>query len=104
MSSRTAKSPPAHLNSFGCFLKNDNRFEGLFKFYLLDVSLKDSGMNMNLRDLKNQPRLLKILEQRISSLNRPYGLSHLTLTKEEENVIDCKLAEYSAEYPVILYV
>ena len=103
LQSKNVKSPPTHLNSFGSFLKYDPHFDSLLKWYIIDTTLQDSALKTSLRDIKSSRNLLTILGSRLSSLNRPYYFTHLILSREEENKLDCKLAEYSAEYPIFIY-
>jgi len=111
LQSKTAKSPPTHLNSFGSFLKYDPYFEHILKWYILDTSLQDSQKDFDvetqnkfkLKNLRNSPHLLQKLTNRLSSFSKPFAFSNLILTSQEENQLDCKLAEYSAEFPIIIY-
>ena len=111
LQSKTAKSPPTHLNSFGSFLKYDSYFEHILKWYILDTSLQDSQKDFDketqnkfkLKNLRNSPHLLQKLSNRLSALSKPFAFSNLILTSQEENQLDCKLAEYSAEFPIIIY-
>jgi len=103
LQNKDPKSPPTELNNFALFLKSDTHFEGLFKWYILDTALRESQLKMQLKDLKSSPRLLKILENRVSSLGKPYSIDHLVLKQEEETKIEFKMAEYNAEYPVNIY-
>jgi len=95
-------SLPPEYNSFSLYLKADSHNEKILKWYILDTTLQESEHKFRLRDLKNSPRLLKILENRISSLSKTYSLSNLVLSPEEDRRLDAKLAEYLNELPKVI--
>lgn len=111
LQSKTAKSPPTHLNSFGSFLKYDPYCENILKWYILDTVLNDCRVGFDfasqdkykLRNLKSSPRLFKKLQHRLSSLPKPFVFRNLILSPQEENQLECKLAEYTVEYPIPIY-
>ena len=94
---------PSEYNSFGLFLKADPLNDKILKWYILDITLHDANNKFKLRELKNSPRLLKILENRIASLPKLYSLQNLILSTEEDRRLDSKLAEYLNELPKVIY-
>lgn len=87
---------PYQINSFGLFLKSEIKSDTLIKWYVLDTCLQEINPDFKykLRELKNQPKLLKILQNSIGSLGSHYGFKELELPKEDEGKLDDKLAEY----------
>eukprot|EP00331_Platyophrya_macrostoma_P026999 CAMPEP_0176452540 /NCGR_PEP_ID=MMETSP0127-20121128/28602_1 /TAXON_ID=938130 /ORGANISM="Platyophrya macrostoma, Strain WH" /LENGTH=1000 /DNA_ID=CAMNT_0017841025 /DNA_START=38 /DNA_END=3040 /DNA_ORIENTATION=- len=87
---------PFHINSFGLFLKSEIKSDSMIKWYVLDTCLQEINPNFKfkLKELKNQPKLLKILQNSIGSLGSNYSLKELELPKDDEGKIDAKLAEY----------
>ena len=113
LQSRTEKSCPTHLNSFGIFLKYDGQFEGLLKWYVLDTVIQDLQKNydeksdigsFNLRGKDNPPNFIQRLNNSIASLPKAYMLNNIMITNADENRLECKIAEYGAEYPLLIYV
>ena len=92
---------PFYINSFGLFLKHEIKSEELLKWYVLDTSLQDTNPNakFKLRDVKSQPRLLRILQNCLASIGRQYWINSLVLPKEDEHKLDAKLAEYMDQIP-----
>lgn len=111
LQTKSSSSPPVHLNSFGYFLKADSYCEGALKWYILDSVLQTSQDScpikdipkLSLKNLKDLPQLFLKLQQQVSSHPKPFNLSSLTLTSQIENQLEIKLAEYNAEYPVLIY-
>ncbi len=111
LQSKTAKYPPTYLNSFGSFLKYDPYFEYLLKWYILDTSLQDvqkasdndKTKDFSLRTLRNHPTLLQKLYNLLINLPKPFLLEKLVLTSQEENQLECKIAEYMTEVPIMIY-
>jgi len=112
LQSKTAKYAPTYLNSFGNFLRYDPHFEYLLKWYILDTSLQDFQKNTNndekseefsLRKLKNHPTLLQKLYNLLINLPKPFLMEKLVLTSQEENQLECKIAEYMTEVPIMIY-
>ena len=97
------KDLPAEYNSFGLFLKIDSLNDKILKWYILDTTLHDAKNKFKLRDLRNSPRLLKMLENRIASLPKFYSLQNLILSVEEDRRLDSKLAEYLSQLPKVIY-
>ena len=97
------KAVPGYLNSFACFLKNQKGLEDLLKWYIVDTSLFDSQKKVKLRELKSTPKLLKLLEDRLSSLPKPHGFKHLTLTSLEEEKLNSNFKSFQQEHLVIVY-
>ena len=93
------QSFPHYINSFGLYLKNEIKSDPFIKWYVLDTSLQDTSPNakFKLRELKSQPKLLKILQNSIGSLGTNYALKELELSKEDESKMDAKLAEYMSQ-------
>ena len=93
-----------YINSFGLFLKNEMKNDDLLKWYVLDTCLQEGYQNLKfkLRDLKNQPRLLRILQSTVSSLGKNSRLKELVLQKEEDQLLDTKLAEYIITIPAAI--
>lgn len=111
LQSKTAKYPPTYLNSFGSFLRYDPYFEYLLKWYILDTSLQDiqkasdndKTKDFSLRTLRNHPTLLQKLYNLLINLPKPFLLEKLVLTSQEENQLECKIAEYMIEVPIMIY-
>lgn len=103
LEAKTPNSPPMELNTFATFLKSDTHLQDVFKWYILDTALRESQLKTPLKDLKSSPRLLKLLEGRVSSIGKPHSLDHLALKSEEESKLDFKLVEYTAEHPTLIY-
>lgn len=103
-SSGSKQQMPFYINSFGLFLKNEIKTDYLLKWYVLDTCLQETNPNFKfkLRELKNQPRLLKILQTTISSLGKNYQFKELVLQKEDDQLLDTKLAEYIITIPAAI--
>ena len=97
------KAVPSYLNSFGCYLKNVGSVEEVLKWYIVDTTLQDSPKKVKLHDLKNSPRLIKLLEDRLSSLAKPYGFKHLVLSNSEEGLLTSNLKDFTQEHMVVIY-
>ena len=97
------KAVPGYLNSFACYLKNQKSLEDLLKWYIVDTSLFDSQKKVKLRELRSTPKLLKLLEDRLSSLPKPHGFKHLTLTSLEEEKLNTNFKTFQQEHLVIVY-
>jgi hypothetical protein len=89
-------------DSFAHYLKSDVTFEGLFKWYTLDNVLRDSPLQLNLKQLKGTPKL-KSLESRVNAISKPHAFNHLTLTDSEESKLEVKLVEYNTHLPSAYY-
>lgn len=100
-SASSKQSLPFYINSFGLFLRNEYRADQVLKWYVLDTCLQETDANfkIKLRELKNQPKLLKFLQNSLASLGRNYYLNSLILRPEEDQLLDIKLAEYALLIP-----
>lgn len=111
--SKTEKSPPTHLNSFGSFLKYDGQFDNLLKWYVLDTAIQDLQKvygekseiaTFNLKSQDNPPNFIERLRNNVASLPKQYALTSVALGSANESTLECKIAEYATEYPLIIYV
>ena len=100
-----ARGPmPYYINSFGLFLKHEAKSDYLLKWYILDTCLQDTDPNnkFKLRELKNQPKLLKILQNSLASLGNIYSLRELVLQTDDDQRLDTNLAEYVHQLPAAI--
>lgn len=99
------KAVPTNLNTFGCYLRSQKSTEDdLFKWYLLDTALQASEKKMRLADLAQiHPKLVKILEDRLSSLPKPYTFKHVVLSPVEEAKIGSTMSDYERDYLIVVY-
>jgi len=94
---------PIYMNSFGCYLKNNKAIDDLFKWYIIDTVLEENPKMAKLKDLKNSPKLLKMLEDRLSSLPKPYSFKHLVLSQSEEATLRKQRETFNTEILVFIY-
>lgn len=99
------KAVPTSLNTFACHLKNLKPAEDdLFKWYLLDATLQDSEKKTRLTELiHDSPNLTKLLEDRFSSLPKPYTFKHIVLSPQEHEKLGTNLSEYDRSYQIIIF-
>jgi len=94
---------PIYMNSFGCYLKNSKNIDEIFKWYIVDTVLEENPKMVKLKDLKNSPKLLKMLEDRLSSLPKPYSFKHLVLTSSEETTLRKHRETFNQEILIFIY-
>ncbi len=102
VTNKVSKSVPTYLNSLGSYLKNVQSVEEILKWYIVDTVLRDSPKNIQLRELKNSPRLLKLLQDGLSSLSKPYALKNLVLSVKDEQILNSNIKDYGEERLILI--
>lgn len=99
-SRKSSMGIPCRYDSFATYLKTEPHGDKLLRWYLLDVSLKETGCCDDLRNLGDSPKLGAI-QDRLSFLPKPY-LFKIGLTASDKDDLDKKLAQYIAIYPIMI--
>lgn len=102
MQNKSHKKISRKLDSFAMFLKYQPHAEKLLKWYLLDVSLKETGCCERLRDLNNEDKLA-IIQNKLILMEKSYSIRHVKLSSSEMEELDMLLAQYMESYPIMIY-
>lgn len=91
---------PYRYDSFATYLKSEPHCDKLLKWYLLDISLKETGCCDNLRSLGDSPKV-GLIQEKLSLMAKPFSFK-IGLTSSEKDELDKKLAQYMAIYPIMI--